>query len=146
MTLAEVLHRMVYGQKMKVKHIAEAMGHGTEWPLQKALSLTEEGYRFPAVWLVPMMRLLKDYSPLHHIAQRCGFIAIPIKQVRIGRKADLGKLAEVYGQAATVLQHMYEEGEISGDGFDAVYKLLREVSGHYKAAQKYKTRQTELEL
>jgi hypothetical protein len=145
-TLIQVLYKASHGcRKLSMEQIAERLGLKQPWSLYKMFDPSQDGYRFPAEWLIPFMQATGDYSPLHYIARQCGFVCIKYARFKLG-KQNLGKLAETFGMASAAIHRMYEENIIDQAGYELIYALLQEVAGHLKVAERARSGQAEMEF
>jgi len=144
--LSKLLYKTLHGSSLSIDQIAERLGLQNPWSLYKMADPTEPRYRFPLLWLVPLMKATANYGLLHHLARECGFVCYRYSRFRLGKKQDLGRLSELFGKAAAVIHNMYEHGEIDREGFDLIYGLLAEVAGHLRNAERIRSGQMEMSL
>jgi len=76
-TLIEILHETFHRSKKTPYEIAEEMGEDYNYLCRSVLS-TPSGVNFPIKWLIPLMKITKNYNVLHRIANICGFLLVKV--------------------------------------------------------------------
>ncbi len=84
-TIGEVIEDSVRRCKRKSREeLADELGVGYS-NFSRMLNPNDEGARFPAELLIPMMKATGNYSPLEHMAARTGHIVISTRKLRVPR-------------------------------------------------------------
>jgi len=82
-TIGEVIQESVRRCKRKsTEQIADELGVGYS-NFSRQLNPNDEGARFPAEYLIPLMRATGDYSALQHMAARTGHVVVSVKKLRV---------------------------------------------------------------
>jgi len=82
-TIGETIEDSVRRCKKKGREqIADELGVGYS-NFSRMLNPNDEGARFPAELLIPVMKATGNYSPLKHIAARTGHLVINVKRLRV---------------------------------------------------------------
>ena len=116
----------------------------------RQLNPNDEGARFPAESLIPLMRATKDFAALHHIASRTGHLVINIQKLRVPKgKGDPDMreaLQETFLEVTKSLGAFFREltPELKDAAMRAIDKHLGEALAARRKVDKW--RQPELEL
>ncbi len=90
-TIAEVIEDVVRRCKGKSREeVADEVGT-TYSSFSRMLNPNDDGARFPAELLIPVMKATRNYEPLRHIAARTGHIVINVNKLKVpkGSGADI---------------------------------------------------------
>jgi len=143
-TLQECIHRLVLCGDLCITELADRVGW-SQSSLYRAANPCDEA-NFPASRLIPAMLAQNDFSPLRHIASRCGFALYKIPQ-KWGRMHpdELADLQKAQADAVHALSKFFaseitpEQARASIDA--AIGKLARG-----RKAVNHGIKQEELEL
>jgi len=148
-TIGEVIQESVRRCKRKsTEQIADELGVGYS-NFSRQLNPNDEGARFPAEYLIPLMRATGDYSPLEHMAARTGHLVVSIKKLRVPKGAGIdtvNDLHQTFLDASKKLAAFFRDPspDAKEDTIRAVDNLLGEALAARKKVDKW--HQPELEL
>jgi len=74
-TLTEILYEVVQGNGKPPKAIAEELGISYNY-LRRSVLDGPSGCNFPLRLLIPLMKATKNYKPLKHLANACGYLLV----------------------------------------------------------------------
>jgi len=108
-TLDDAIYRMVHYGKHDINPLADMLGWSPS-SLYRATNLHDDGASFPAKRLTGAMMAQGDFSPLRHIASRCGFVLYPLPK-RIGRMqaAEINELQITQSETIQALIKFFNE-------------------------------------
>jgi hypothetical protein len=93
--LRHELYRTLYGSKLSAEEIAQRLGISGSY-LRRAVLTGDSAVRFPLDLFVELMRQCDDFRALQLIARECGYVAVPVAQIRQTKK----KAAESMNETA----------------------------------------------
>ena len=108
-TLDDAIYQMVHYGNHDINTLADMLGWSAS-SLYRATNLHDDGAAFPAKKLTGAMIAQHDFSPLRHMASRCGFVLYPVPK-RVGRmQADeINELQLTQSQAIQALIKFFDE-------------------------------------
>lgn len=108
-TLDDAIYRTVHYGKHDINLLADMLGWSAS-SLYRATNLHDDGASFPVKRLTGAMMAQGDFSPLHHIASRCGFVLYPLPK-RIGRMQakEINELQITQSEAIQALINFFNE-------------------------------------
>ena len=142
-TLSKKVYTTIHRGKLSVDELADRIGCSSSL-LYKAAS-PDDPVDLKLNWLIPLMEATKNYSMLHHLANRLGFVCVRIGRSRRMKPEEVAahqsKLAE-YQHAIT----KFITGQIEKDEcLEIVNDTLTQIAGARKMVEAGSQLELELE-
>lgn len=96
-----ILYETIHRNKKSVEQIADEIGISANYLYRAGLPLDESGVKFPLDYLIPLMKVTKNYAILEKIAMICGFLLVKEPRVK-NPKIEGTELIADYQDATTL--------------------------------------------
>jgi len=144
-TLDHAIHRMVHHGHYDVTELADILGW-SESSLYRSSNPHDDGANFPAKKLTGSMMAQRDFGPLMHMNQRCGFIAYPVpKKVGKMKQEDIANLQRIQAEAGHAIIQFFQGELTRHEAMQKIDAAITELARARKAVD-HGIKQEELEL
>ena len=99
MTLKQVIYKTLHHSKISISEIADELGL-SESSLYRWGLPEPSGSKMPLEYLLPLMRVTRNYGILKHIANRAGFLLVKMPRVAKNKKKEREQVFE-YSELTT---------------------------------------------
>jgi len=133
-SLSKKAYETIHRGKLSVEELADEIGVSISM-LYKAANPNDEAVDIKLRWLIPLMRATANYSILHHIANRLGFVCIKIPRSRRMKPAEIAEHQKHTSEYIHTLM-LFASGEISREEtLEIVMRELAEVASARKMVE-----------
>jgi len=110
--IKKVLYQTVHKKSISIDEIADAIGCSSSL-LYRCANVNDPQARFPVERILPLMRFVKDYSILRHLASRSGFLLYKLpSKIKYNKAADLNRFQSLFTNVFRSLLDL-KQGKIS---------------------------------
>jgi len=136
-TLEEVIADSVRGCTRKSREqVADELGLSYS-NFCRMVNENDSAVSFPARLLVPLMKSLRNYEPLHHVARRCGHVVVNLSRLRVPRGAGADVQNDLHASFSSMMRSIATFfGSRSGETREQAVQDLDRCLGEIIAARK----------